>query len=84
MPVPDLLLEGLKLLILGMGIVYAFLLLLVGILGLMGRLVRSVEGERPGPALVGSPGQAEGEDEVVAAIAAALTLHRARYRSSRQ
>jgi oxaloacetate decarboxylase (Na+ extruding) subunit gamma len=74
-----MLLEGMKLLILGMGIVYAFLLLLVGSLKLTARLIRRIEGERPAAALVGGASAESGETpEVVAAIGAAVALYRAR------
>jgi len=85
MPVTGMLLEGLQLLVIGMGIVYAFLLLQVGLLTLVARLVRRIEG--PPPALVGP---AMGQDasgpagpEVVAAVTAAVHRYRAEHRRDR-
>lgn len=70
----ELLLSGGKLMAIGMGIVYLFLALLVGIIGLTSRLLRHYHPEseilpvRSGAGMEPEPG----ETEVVAAIAAAL------------
>ncbi len=78
MPVPQILAEGAQLLVLGMGIVFAFLLLLVGTLNLTARLIRRIEGEPPMAAMVGGAPEETGEAEMVAAIGAAIALYRAR------
>jgi oxaloacetate decarboxylase gamma subunit len=74
---PDMLLAGAKLMLIGMGIVYLFLALLVAIIGATAKLLR-----RYGPETASLPdlvAQAEpGEADVVAAIAAAV--HRYRHR----
>jgi oxaloacetate decarboxylase (Na+ extruding) subunit gamma len=80
MPVTEMLLEGLTLLAIGMGIVFAFLLLLVGALTLMARVVERLGGEpSPQPASAGSSQSIIDEVEVVAAISAAIALYRARH-----
>ena len=86
MPVTDLLLEGLRLMVIGMGIVFAFLLLLVGVLRLMSGAVLRFAPESP--ALSGSaaaiahgrPADAVDDPELIAVISAAI----ARYRSDRR
>jgi oxaloacetate decarboxylase (Na+ extruding) subunit gamma len=79
MPVTEMLLDGSSLLVLGMGIVFSFLLLLVGTLNLTARLIRRMEGEPPAAAIVGgAPGEAGEAGEVVAAIGAAIAFYRAR------
>ena len=80
MPVTEMLLEGAKLLVLGMGIVFAFLLFLVGILNLTAGLIRRIEGQPPAVGIVGgATGESGDEAEVVAAIGAAIALYRARH-----
>jgi oxaloacetate decarboxylase alpha subunit len=46
-----MLLQGIELLVIGMGIVYAFLLLLIGLISLMARLIRRAQGGRLPPPL---------------------------------
>jgi oxaloacetate decarboxylase gamma subunit len=82
-PVTDLLLEGLVLLVIGMGIVVSFLLLLVGVLTLTSRLVQHLAGP-PVPQPVFAGPTSSDESEVVAAIVAALALYRARNPDSSQ
>ena len=74
MPVPDLMIEGLKLLLLGMGSVFAFLVALVLAMMLMSRLAAVLDPPEP-PVSV----QSGTDPSVVAAITAAV----ARYRSRR-
>jgi oxaloacetate decarboxylase gamma subunit len=70
----ELLLSGGKLMAVGMGIVYMFLALLVGIIGITSKLLQHYHPEaeilpvRPGSGTEPEPG----ETEVVAAIAAAI------------
>ena len=70
-----LLLPGLKLMVTGMGIVFLFLALLVGIIGITARLLHSYN---PQPELVrrSSLSAEPGEAELVAVIAAALSRQR--------
>ena len=85
MPVTELLLEGLRLMLMGMGIVFAFLMMLVAALRLMSRFARRFS---PGPhavsAAVGAPaGEGAGgpdQGELLAVISAAI----ARYRMCRR
>lgn len=80
MPVNDMVLEGFALLAIGMGIVFGFLLLLVGAMNLMARLVRRFAGEPAPIALAGdTAGVAMDESAVVAVIAAAVALYRSRH-----
>ena len=80
MPVNEMVLEGLTLLGIGMGIVFGFLLLLVGALNLMARLVRRFAAEPTPMALAeGATGAPTDESAVVAAIAAAVALYRSRH-----
>ena len=66
---PDLLVVGLELMLLGMGTVFVFLTLLVAATRTMSRLVRRLEGD---------PIDAAVTAEEIAAIASALELHRRR------
>jgi len=81
MPVNELILEALRLLAIGMGIVLAFLLLLVGVLRLMSAAVARFA--PPPPALAADTGRggadAGADGELVAVISAAI----ARYRRDR-
>ena len=61
MPVTEMLLEGAKLLVLGMGIVFAFLLFLVGILNLTAGLLRRIEGQPPAVGIVGGAAGESGD-----------------------
>ena len=80
MPVNEMVLEGLTLLVIGMGIVFGFLLLLVGALNLMARLVRRFAADPPPMALAeGATSAPRDESAVVAAIAAAVALYRSRH-----
>jgi|APHig6443717817_1056837.scaffolds.fasta_scaffold389272_2 oxaloacetate decarboxylase (Na+ extruding) subunit gamma len=78
MLVTGLLLEGVELLVIGMGIVYAFLLLQVGVLTLAARLVRRIEGPTQAPAaLAGGQDGPAVEAEALSAVAAAVHRYRA-------
>ena len=66
---PDLVGQGVTLMLVGMGTVFVFLTLLVGATSLMSRVVMRVQ---PPPAEAGP-----NEDEI-AAITAAIALHRGR------
>jgi oxaloacetate decarboxylase gamma subunit len=86
MPVTEMLLEGLRLMLIGMGIVFAFLLTLVAVLRLMSRFVKRFAPEPHAAAPVGPltpPGPAEplGQGELVAVLAAAVCRYRKEHRS---
>ena len=86
MPVSAMLLEGVRLMVIGMGIVYLFLLLLVGILRLLSQAIQrwapeppapaSTIGAGPGPGRSGAGVNAEIPGELLAVIAAAVSRYR--------
>ena len=83
MPISDLLLAGLELMLIGMGIVFGFLTALVFVLHGMSRLANMLD-KTPavgaaGPAMVRTSVESD-EEDVVAAITAAV----ARYRADRR
>lgn len=74
----ELVLSGVKLMVIGMGIVYLFLALLVWVIGATSRLIQrfSPETETPiHPAAPAMGGAEEPDAELVAAIAAAIHSH---------
>jgi oxaloacetate decarboxylase gamma subunit len=80
MPISDLLLAGLELMLIGMGIVFGFLTALVFVLHGMSRLASLLD-KTPavgaaGPAVVRG-GTAADDEDVVAAITAAVSRYRA-------
>ena len=78
MPVSAMLLEGVRLMVIGMGIVYVFLLLLVGILRLLSQAIQRWAPEPP-PAPASTTGagvNAEIPGELLAVIAAAVSRYR--------
>ncbi len=83
MAVTDLLLEGVKLMLLGMGTVFTFLMLLVVAMTGMSRLARILAPEPPPvePALTTPPvsGPSEGK-ELIAVISVAVRQYRATHR----
>lgn len=81
MTVPDLLVEGLRLMVIGMGIVFSFLLLLVGVLRLMSAAVVRLSPDASRLPVDASADEGEVTDAgVIAVISAAV----ARYRRDRQ
>lgn len=78
----ELLMEGVELMLMGMGAVFVFLMLLIGCINLMSWLViRFVPEEVPvtaAPRQVPVPAAAPVEPELLAAIGAAVRLHRAK------
>jgi len=83
MPVADLLLEGVKLMVLGMGTVFVFLMLLVVAMTGMSRLARILAPEEAPviPAAQTPMGSGSQEDkELVAVISAAVRHYRATHR----
>jgi oxaloacetate decarboxylase gamma subunit len=74
-----LLIESLRLLVIGMGIVFAFLALLVGVVRLMSWSVMRLEPARPRPAAAGPPpAPSDQSDDLIAVISAAIACYRAR------
>jgi oxaloacetate decarboxylase gamma subunit len=73
----ELVLSGVKLMFIGMGIVYLFLALLVWVIGFTSRLIQRFSPEAPThlphPAPLGGP--EENDAELVAAITAAIHSH---------
>jgi oxaloacetate decarboxylase gamma subunit len=85
MPVNELLLEGLRLMLIGMGIVFAFLLMLVGVLRLMSRFAKRLAPETHAAAAAGypiPPGPAGQLDQVELVAVLSAALHR--YRKDRR
>ena len=79
MAVTDLMLDGINLLLLGMGTVFVFLALLVGAMSLMSRLAARLSPEPqpvPPTAPIPQPKGAGGDDEVIAVISAAISRYR--------
>ncbi|MHA6494613.1 OadG family protein [Pseudomonas borbori] len=77
----ELLLEGVELMLFGMGFVFTFLLLLVLVIRVMSRVIDSFASKTPIPvAQTPKPAAAVGEPsaEVLAAIQSAIHQHRAR------
>lgn len=72
--------EAVRLMLVGMGIVYAFLLLLVGMLNLMTVAVRRLAPAAPGEAVELAPAAAPIADPELLAV---LTTAVARYRAGR-
>ncbi len=79
----ELLLEGVELMLFGMGFVFVFLVLLVGVVSLMSRLIATFAPPVPAPA-ISSPRSStqsvshEPDAETLAAIQSAIVQHRAR------
>ena len=75
-----LLFESFMLMLIGMGIVFSFLLLLVGILRLMSALVLRLapaEELQPSPSPAATPLPADGSEDLIAVISAAIARYRA-------
>jgi len=73
-----LLIESLRLLVIGMGIVFAFLVLLVGVVRLMSWSVTRLEPAQPQPIAASPPSTPTDQpDDLIAVISAAITRYRA-------
>jgi len=76
----ELILSGLKLMVIGMGIVYLFLALLVWVIGITSRMIQRYSPETP--THLAGPAPLEGDDgddaELVAAISAAIHHHQSK------
>jgi oxaloacetate decarboxylase gamma subunit len=83
MPISDMLMSGVKLMTVGMGIVFVFLLTLVFVMKGMSRLAMSIAERQGGSEALTYPsaGAAQGEDNVrgdlIAVISAAVSRYRA-------
>ena len=80
MNTPDLLMDGLRLMAIGMGIVFAFLLLLVGVMRAMSAVAMRVAPE-PGLAAadrIRGVAEEQADSELVAVITAAVARYRRR------
>ncbi|MFC3606175.1 OadG family protein [Stutzerimonas tarimensis] len=72
----DLLLQGVELMLFGMGFVFVFLIVLIYCVRLMSFVVGRLE---PAPAVAAAPAAANGvDDDTITAIRIALQRHRAR------
>ncbi len=82
MGVAELLADGVQLMVLGMGVVFVFLGLLVGVILLTAWLSKSIEGRTPALAPAAAPSAAAGnaDAELTAAITAAIRRYRASHR----
>lgn len=81
--VGDLLIEGLWLMLIGLGIVFSFLLLLVGLLVLMSKAVARWGPDEPlreAPVVFQQTRQPQDEPHLIGVIAAAVHQYRRRYR----
>jgi oxaloacetate decarboxylase gamma subunit len=83
MPMADLLMQGFELMLLGMGIVFCFLVLLVFMMQGMSWLAHRIGGEalyhsEPAPSVAPVPAA---ETDLIAAIGAAVYRYRARHRN---
>jgi oxaloacetate decarboxylase gamma subunit len=79
----ELVVEGLWLMVIGMTIVYAFLMMLVGFLTLMSKAVARWAPEEPLPAIppaAAPTAPATGDARLGAVISAAIQAHRTRHR----
>ena len=78
MPMSELLMQGGELMLLGMGIVFTFLVVLVAVMTGMSRMAQAIEGAQPQVAS-GAPAAATGEADqaLVAVIGAAIARYRA-------
>ncbi|MES9967920.1 MAG: OadG family transporter subunit [Sedimenticola sp.] len=81
MPISDLLVEGVNLMLLGMGSVFIFLTLLVFIMNGMSRLAKAIEGdvvtEAP-TSHAATPKAATEDDDLIAVISAAISRYRSK------
>ena len=83
MPVADMIMEGLELMVVGMGIVFTFLIVLVLAMSAMSRLARIIEPPVTAPpsraATIPTHGAQVKEDEnLIAVISAAVQVFRSR------
>ncbi|MCG8426462.1 MAG: OadG family protein [Chromatiales bacterium] len=83
MPISDLLMEGVNLMLIGMGMVFVFLAILVVAMNGMSRLAKALIGDevqQPSTPTAAVPQAGAGDEEVTAVIAAAIS----RFRSAKK
>ena len=80
MPISDLLMEGLNLMLLGMGIVFIFLSILVVAMMGVARFAASIDGKQPQAAPASAPAAPKASDdgELIAVISAAISRFRSK------
>jgi oxaloacetate decarboxylase gamma subunit len=71
----ELVLSGVKLMFIGMGIVFLFLALLVWVINVTSKLIQRFSPEAPQPLSHSAAPAEENDAELVAAITAAIHLH---------
>lgn len=79
MPISELLTNGVQLMLLGMGIVFTFLMVLVVVMTGMSRMARAIEGAQPQVAS-GAKSAGGSDEDVVAVISAAISRYRATHK----
>jgi oxaloacetate decarboxylase gamma subunit len=81
MPISEQLLQGVELMLLGMGIVFTFLMVLVVVMTGMSRMAQAIDASKPqvasGPKAA-APGASEAD--IVAAISAAISRYRSTHK----
>jgi oxaloacetate decarboxylase gamma subunit len=77
MAISDLLMEGVNLMLLGMGMVFTFLAILVVALNVMSRLAAAITGPEA-PAAAPGAASVESDAELIAVISAAINRYRSR------
>lgn len=75
MPFSELMMAGVQLMFIGMGIVFAFLIVLVVTMNGMSRLAISLEGEQPA-ANTAAKKAGKTDDELISVISAAIRRYR--------
>ncbi|MCB1753204.1 MAG: OadG family protein [Gammaproteobacteria bacterium] len=81
MPVTDLLMEGVELMLLGMGSVFVFLAILVLLLKGMSRLALTLAPEEVAIGVASPVGtKPDADDELLAVISAAINRYRSRHK----
>ena len=72
----NLILEGLKFMVLGMGTVFAFLVIMIVCMNIMSTIIHKFFPEPQASASPTAPAQQKDNKKVIAAISAAITHHR--------
>jgi oxaloacetate decarboxylase gamma subunit len=72
MPIYELMMEGLELMVLGMGVVFLFLGLLVGVVLLISRIIQNIEAKTAQPVNMA----ASSEDDLLEVITTAVQRYR--------
>jgi oxaloacetate decarboxylase gamma subunit len=72
----NLILEGLKFMVLGMGTVFAFLVIMIVCMNIMSAIIHKFFPEPKASASPSAPAQQQDNKKVIAAISAAISHHR--------